>query len=766
MTNWPILRPDDLVKFRRVFCQAIHRFLPDYHVAVGPTPESSAVLSAPLTYLGRSLGYVSLRLAENAAQAPQAILDLWPEVALAALESVALKKALITDRFSGLNNIDYFMAKLRRLTLPSVAGPKALRLWDGAEAPGLALVLMEIGRDERSPFKRELKILIDIARKRLKPLSLARAAPRRLAALVALSPEEVKIRLENLWAGITAECPLWRYVCSAALYPQDLAFESSERYHQYNDAAGSLMDKAAVALEFAQSLRVPPPLICFGDLINSSGQIIQILPQDRMVVNLGATMGARPGQVFVVSGREGEPKGEITIFETTETLSLAFSNTGRSGERFSAGDKLTFSRLDWSREVSEGTDFEKKRDLERDSFLRHLMALAHKGQNLTLALVRLDDYDKLRALAGEEDTERRFEDAIGEALKNLSLAPEISVGWEAGTAAVVWLFEDENQEKVKPLASELVKALSLKAPSSMGLVSWPNPAVKPEGLIQASFKALMEASMTGSQSAIFFGPKALNISGDHLFDEGDLRGAMEDYRKGLLLDPGYLNLLNSLGVCHGRLDEHKEALAAFDEVLALDPQNLMAHFNKGFSLLKAGRLEEALSSLKKADDLDKGNYEVLFHLGRTALELGEVDLALDALNRASETKGRHGEIYRLIGRAKLVKGDGDGARNAFKKAVKFDPDDAESLSSLGVLFLEQSADQEVALSLFQRSVELDPTNSLYRQRLGKLLFSMGDYKGAEHHLKTALEYGCRTEEVRSQLQKLSEVFQDTDERSA
>jgi tetratricopeptide (TPR) repeat protein len=277
--------------------------------------------------------------------------------------------------------------------------------------------------------------------------------------------------------------------------------------------------------------------------------------------------------------------------------------------------------------------------------------------------------------------------------------------------------------------------------------------------MQAAAKALMEASMTGPETMVVFGPKALNISGDHLFEEGDLRGAMEEYRKGLLLDPGYLNLLNSLGVCHGRLDEHKEALAAFDEVLGLDPDNLMAHFNKGFSLLKAGRLEEALGSLKKADDVERGNYEVLFHLGRTALELGEIDLALDSLNRAGEIKGRHGELHRLLGQAKLNKGDREGALDAFKKAVKFNPDDAESLSFLGVLFTEQAGDHEVALSLFQRSVELDPTNSLFRQRLGKLLYAMGDYQGAEHHLKTALDYGCRAEEVRSQLQKLSEVNQ-------
>jgi tetratricopeptide (TPR) repeat protein len=78
--------------------------------------------------------------------------------------------------------------------------------------------------------------------------------------------------------------------------------------------------------------------------------------------------------------------------------------------------------------------------------------------------------------------------------------------------------------------------------------------------------------------------------------------------------------------------------------------------------------------------------------------------------------------------------------DAFKQAVKYNPDDAASLSSLGVLFQEESKDNKMALSLFRRSVELDPSNSLYRQRLGKLYYDMGMFQDAEHHLKSALEY--------------------------
>jgi tetratricopeptide (TPR) repeat protein len=274
----------------------------------------------------------------------------------------------------------------------------------------------------------------------------------------------------------------------------------------------------------------------------------------------------------------------------------------------------------------------------------------------------------------------------------------------------------------------------------MGLVFWPSEVLSSDTLAQAGKKILLEAAMTGHEVVVVFGPQTLNISGDRLFDEGDLDEAVEEYRKGLILDPAHINLLNSLGVCYGRLGDQKAAISAFDDILRLDPDNLMANFNKGCSYIISGKHEDAEKALEKAAEIDSQNFEVLYHLGKTSLELGHVAKALSALNQAALLKARRGSIHALLGQARLLSGDQSGAMDAFKQAVKYNPDDASSLSHLGVLYLDESKDKKMALSLFRRSVELDPSNSLYRQRLGKLYYDMGMFQEAEHHLKSALEY--------------------------
>ncbi|MDR3154425.1 MAG: tetratricopeptide repeat protein [Deltaproteobacteria bacterium] len=249
--------------------------------------------------------------------------------------------------------------------------------------------------------------------------------------------------------------------------------------------------------------------------------------------------------------------------------------------------------------------------------------------------------------------------------------------------------------------------------------------------------------MTGEAAAVAFGPQTLNILGDRLFDEGDVEGAIREYRRGLQLDPGHVNLLNSLGVCYGRLGDQRAAEAAFDDVLRLVPDDLMATFNKGLSLLLSGRPEEAERWLERSAALDPGNHEALYQLGKTALELGHAEKALTALEATSALKGKRAGLHCLLGRARALAGDAAGARAAYKQAVKANPDDAESLSALGELYRGEGRDVAFALSLMRRSVELDPSNSLFRRRLGKLLYDMGRFKDAERHLKSALEFSGR-----------------------
>ncbi|MCL2028867.1 MAG: tetratricopeptide repeat protein [Deltaproteobacteria bacterium] len=753
----PRLVPADLKRFGRKLCHDLEALVQPHDCRIVPLNEWPEVeegpqdgnLVCPLKYKGRDLGFLMVFSAAGLPLAPE-LARLLPGIAEQALETLWLRKALSTDRETGLFSRGYFLSRLPKiLQARPRSAARSLSLDHGTE-PVLALVLAELGRTTESGPA--LSAWAAHLAETLPQRCPARLGPRRLAFLTEGRPSELRSALDE--ALRSAAEPESLPAVAWAVYPGDLGTITPNFRRQ----GRLLLSRASAALFQARQSRGGS--VAFADLLTRHGRIIQVMPLDRVVVNLGRESGAAVGQVFLVNapglaGGETDYKGEVTLSEIAEGYALGRLTGAKIGRRVAAGDILTFSRLDETALDSAGRDF--TTDLAGiDDFLEALGTAS--AEPLALALARLDRFELNAAMLGREEAGRQMALVFE---KILSACPEavLKTRWKADTLALAWLDPARaglTQADLVRAAHELAAELRPSEPVSFGLFFSSGGLLSGRELVEDARKALDEAAFAGSGQVSVFGPMALNISGDRLFEGGDLSGALKEYERGLALAPDHLNLLNSLGVCQGRLGRTREALATFQKIAGLDPENMMAHYNLGYTQLLAGRLPEAEAALARAAELAPDNFEPLFHLGRVALELGHLDKALPALKKAGEVGENRPGVSRLLGEALLLAHDHQGALAAFKKAVKTTPNDAYALSVLGALFVDLSGDLPVARSLFQRSVELDPTNSLYRQRLGRLLFNLGDFNGAEHHLKMAMEYGSQAPEVHYQLGRVAE----------
>ena len=764
----PRLVPADLKRFGRKLCQDLETLVQPHACRVVPLDEWPEVgegpqdgnLVCPLRYKGRDLGYLMVFSSSGQPLAPE-MARLLPAAVDQALETLWLRKALSTDRETGLYSRDYFLSRLPKiLSERPRAATRSLSL-DHKTEPVLALVLAELSRGEE--FGPALAAWAARLAERLPQRCPSRLSSRRLAFLTEGQPEELRQAFEEALAGQLAAEPQSRPALAWAIYPQDLGTEGA--VPSFRRQARLLLNRTSAAL--FQARQSQGGAVAFSDLLARHGRIIQVLPLDRVVVNLGREAGAAVGQVFLInapgaSGGGSDYKGEVTLLEIAEGYALGRLFGAKAGRRAIAGDTLTYSRLD---EAAGAPAFQDSSAglLGMDDFLETLGAAS--AEPLALALARLDRFEQNAAVLGREEAGRQaalvFE-------KIISAWPEaaLKARWKTDILALAWPSPDRSglaQADLVRSAHGLAAELKAAEPVSFGLFFSSGGLRSGRELLEDARKALDEAAFSGLGQVSVFGPLALNISGDRLFEGGDLSGALREYERGLALAPDHLNLLNSLGVCQGRLDRTREALTTFHRITELDPENMMAHYNLGYTHLLAGRLPEAEAALSRAAELAPDNFETLFHLGRTALELGHLDRALPALKKAGEIGESRPAVFRLLGEALLLAHDLPGALAAFKKAVKTAPNDAYALSALGILFVDISGDLPVARSLLQRSVELDPTNSLYRQRLGRLLFSLGDFSGAEHHLKMAKEYGSLAPEVHYQLGRVAEETGRPDE---
>jgi tetratricopeptide (TPR) repeat protein len=276
---------------------------------------------------------------------------------------------------------------------------------------------------------------------------------------------------------------------------------------------------------------------------------------------------------------------------------------------------------------------------------------------------------------------------------------------------------------------------------SIGIAIYPFWPFEKTAVLDNAQKALDHAAFLGPAAITAFDAVSLNISADKLYQYGDIDGAIEEFKKALAIDPQNVNVLNSLGVCYGVQGKLDLAIEAFEAAIHLDPRDVMATFNLGLAHLKQGGQERALEVFLEAHSLDGDNPEVCCQIGMCYRDRGQTEAALEYLQRAARNTRTGGHIFRALTDCYLDKEMLYEAAKACEKAVKANPADAKSLSALGHLYGALGENIEIAIVLAKESTTIEPSNGLYRYRLGKLYLQNRDYKKAAEQLKLAAELG-------------------------
>jgi tetratricopeptide (TPR) repeat protein len=214
--------------------------------------------------------------------------------------------------------------------------------------------------------------------------------------------------------------------------------------------------------------------------------------------------------------------------------------------------------------------------------------------------------------------------------------------------------------------------------------------------------------------------------------------------------------MNSLAVVYAQMNRYSLAAALFEQVLAIDPADLMALFNLGFIYLRRQDGGAALACFERALAIDPDNFELLLQTGQLYCQSGKYCLAIEVLSRAEKNTvaplrsarpgegGRmrgnlgHGLVYRYLGEA--YKGDGQygPAMTCLQRATRYNSRDGAALSLLGEVYRLTGQGLEIAESLCRQAVELDGGQWEHWYRLGAVHGERRDYPAARAALNQSL----------------------------
>lgn len=199
-------------------------------------------------------------------------------------------------------------------------------------------------------------------------------------------------------------------------------------------------------------------------------------------------------------------------------------------------------------------------------------------------------------------------------------------------------------------------------------------------------------------------------------------------------DPGPVN---NLGTHLLRSGSPKDALAAFEKAIRIDPTRAEARYNRALALQRLGRRPEAIEAYRALLADTPGHALAQNNLGVLLLESGDRAAAQEAFERAFQSDPAHPAPLLNLAEILRAEGRGEDAERLYRTALAADPRDTEARFALGRL-LEASGRRLEAEGLYHEILTLAPGHAMALNNLANLQKDRGEIAAAEENYRAAI----------------------------
>jgi tetratricopeptide (TPR) repeat protein len=203
---------------------------------------------------------------------------------------------------------------------------------------------------------------------------------------------------------------------------------------------------------------------------------------------------------------------------------------------------------------------------------------------------------------------------------------------------------------------------------------------------------------------------------------GNYPAAVKAYQRGLAVEPGNVELLNSLGFALFQQGNSAEAVVALEKALAADPKHWKAHNNLALAAIDLGELEVAEAHYRDSLAI-KPQPAIYNDLGFVLERQGLSEEATEAYREAVRLDPKSATAHYNLGSSLARAGRFAEAERHLRSALKISPN-TQTYTGLGIVLWQQGRADEAIASL-QAAIEADPTNAAARQKLAEILANPG-----------------------------------------
>ena len=744
-------------------------------------------LEAPGPDAGEPLGYFVARGVKL--KAPKTLPYFLAALARAQLEKILLYKQAVTDPLTGLAGRDHFLARLTREIelIQTSLMPPARSAEAGGAVPGeendlpafagqLGVIVMDLDRfqwvNDRYGYLAGDDMVREVGRilKLISPkhVTAARLINDRFAVLLPDAGPRACFQLAELFRSSVSKLSFDdevtgdRITITASLgtvgYPQGLT--GPQLMRRPVEQARILLRQANKAV-FTAKFHGRNRVFAFSDILKRGGRIIEELPMNRLAVSLGKSVGARAGQRFLVKaqdpGRMVEAsmheeerisgrapavyRGEVVLIDVQEEMGFAeVLHLADPAERPRAGDGLALtiegeSPFDAEAEEGRSVHIHPVTGLyEYRDFSNLWAGWRAEPEVFSLALVKIMEKPEERSGTFQQYMDARLKTVGRMVAKALGQEPGLApAGGRFGLTAAIWFLPGmaaaEAVDKLVAVAAQTRQKHGFEV--AAGVAQYPCLSFNRAEVMDMCRKALDHALLLPEPRLAAFDSISMNIAADKRSSEGDLYGAVEEYKLSLLADADNTLARNSLGVALAQLGRFEEARREFERVAEAEPDNLMARYNLGWALLRLGSLEPARKAFEDVLALDPSHVFARIRLAVMAEKRGDAKAARRYYEEASRLPGGEPLSMRHLARLALDRGEKEEAREYLHLALKANHNDAAAMHLLSKLYLDSGEDPQIAEVLARQSAALAPHKPAYWDLLERALREQGKEEEAD-----------------------------------
>lgn len=243
--------------------------------------------------------------------------------------------------------------------------------------------------------------------------------------------------------------------------------------------------------------------------------------------------------------------------------------------------------------------------------------------------------------------------------------------------------------------------------------------------------------------------------GAALADVGDLDGAIEEDKRALVNAPDKTGVRMNLGLAYYKKADWQNARTQFGMVHAARPADLSAAMLLGYAEIKLGAANDAVILLKPLEPGHESNMDFEYVLGYALIEAGAEK---DGLPRIEASAGATHQVdaYVIAGSARLHAREFKEAKADLDEAVKLDPN-FPGLQTLVGQAHDALGDTAGARPAFEAALKQNPRDFSANLYLGTMLLKDRDLDRARPMLELAVELQPQMAEARLQLARLNSM---------